>query len=205
MRKFAKEEKTLRQLQDWERKHLRMHTKVNYNYALTADDAVRNNRNDEYRKLFVTKEYEFISDTSRHFALGQYGGTVRDWLHGIYQQIEVFRERHAMRMQLDKMLRDDPLYDNMEQVFYTLAAQMLHLLNFFQYDRIGNDKYRAAMQKHIAKLMQRTEQLLDCYGAYLSFQGTSAALLDDSPEIERIQIAVESMQEALEQSRRTAE
>ena len=205
MRKFAKEEKTLRQLQDWERKHLRMHTKVNYNYALTADDAVRNNRNDEYRKLFVTKEYEFISDTSRHFALGQYGGTVRDWLHGFCHQIEVFRERHAMRGRLDRLLREDSLYDSMEQLFYTFSAQMLHLLDFCQYDRIANDEYRTAIQKHVDKLMQRTEQLLDCYGAYLSFQGTSAALPDDSQEIERIQIAVESMQEALEQSRGTAE
>lgn len=200
MRKFAKEEKALRQLQDWEKKHLRMHTKVNYNYALTADAALNNNRNDEYRKFFVTKEYEFVSETARRFPLGTHGETVKEWLHGICQQIEVFRERHAMRMQLDKMLRDDPLYDNMEQVFYTLAAQMLHLLNFFQYDRIGNDKYRAAMQKHIAKLMQRAEQLLEYYGSYLSLQGTAAAIPDDAPEIDRIQIAVESMQDALEQT-----
>ncbi|MBR6107559.1 MAG: hypothetical protein IKQ39_06085 [Oscillospiraceae bacterium] len=205
MQKFAKEEKTLRQLQDWEKKHLRMHTKVNYNYALTADAALNSNRNDEYRKFFVTKEYEFVSETSRRFPLGRHGETVKEWLHGICQQIEVFRERHAMRGQLDRILRDDPLYDSMEQVFYTLAAQMLHLLNFFQYDRIANDKYRATMQKHIGRLMQRSEQILEYYGAYLTIQGTPAAVTDDAPELDRIQIAVESMQDALEQTRRRSE
>ncbi len=202
MRKFTKEEKTLRQLQDWGKKHIRMRTKVNYNFALTADEALNGNRNDEYRRYFITKEYEYISDTSRHFPLGEYGETVRDWVLSIHRLAEVFRERHDMRAQLEKLLRDDPLYDRMEEIFYTFTARILHLLSFFQFDRIGNEQYRETMQNQIEKLMQRTELLLDYYGSYLSFQ-VSSAYTDDTDEIDHIRIAVEAMQEALEQSKGT--
>ena len=200
MQRFTKEEKTLRQLLEWGRKHLRMRTKVNYNFALTADDALNRNRNDEYRRCFVTNEYEYISDTARHFPLGEYGETVNGWLQSVRQLTEVFRERHDMRTQLEKLLRDDPLYDRMEAIFYDLAARMLHLLSFFQYDRIGNDRYREAMQSRIGNLLQRSGLLLDYYGSYLSFQ-SSSAYADDTDEIDHIQIAVEAMQEALEQSK----
>ncbi len=202
VQKFTKEEKTLRQLQDWGKKHIRMRTKVNYNFALTADEALNGNRNDEYRRYFITKEYEYISDTSRHFPLGEYGETVKEWMHSVSHLIEVFHERHDMRAQLDKLLRDDPLYDRMEEIFYTFAARILHLFCFFQYDRISNDQYRETMQKQIGKLIQRADLLLDYYGSYLSFQ-VSSAYTDDTDEIDHIQIAVEAMQEALEQSKGT--
>lgn len=201
MRRFAKEERVLRQLQDWGKKHLRMRTKVNYNFTLPADKAVNKNRNGEYRHHFITKDYEFVSDTAQHFSLGTYGETIKEWLNGIGHLISVFRERRAMREQLEKFLRDDVLYDRMEQVFYELAAQMLHLLSFCQYDRIANDKYREMIQKRIAKLLERAQTLLEYYGSYLSLQGSSA-YADETIEIDRIQIAVESMQETLEQSRR---
>lgn len=200
MRKFAKEEKMLRQLLEWGKKHIRMRTKVNYNFALTADDALNGNRNDEYRRCFVTKEYEYISDTSRHFPLGEYGETVKEWMKRINHIAEVFHERHDMRAQLDKLLRDDPLYDRMEEIFYDLAAVLLHFLSFFQFDRIGNTHYRETMQDQINRLMQRADLLLDYYGSYLSFQATSA-YSDDTDEIDHIQIAVDAMREAQEQSK----
>ena len=61
----------LRQIQGWERKHLRTHTKVNY--ALTVDLLKNDGLDSDFRKYIITKEYTFVSDTSRTFSLGVYG------------------------------------------------------------------------------------------------------------------------------------
>ena len=198
MRRFAKEEKSLRQLQEWQKKHLRMHSKVNYNYALTADAAINGNRNDEYRRTLVVKEFYYVSDTSRRFPLGKYGAVVEGWVLRSNHLIDVFRERHALRMKLRRELRDDLMFDQIEQTFYGIMVQLLHAYSFFQYDRIENDAYRNAGDAQITQLLDRCEQLLEHYGSYLSMQGAEifAAPYDD---VSSIQIAIETMEDALQE------
>lgn len=197
MGKNGRGEKTLRQIQHWERKHLRSHTKVNY--ALTVDLLKNNGMDTDFRRYILTKEYTFISDTARTFSLGNFGETVRNWLHSAVQEIEIFHERQAMRGKLDKTLRADSLFDQMEQVFYGLMAQFLHAVSFFQYDRIGNAVYREYGSAQIKRILDRGTQLLEYYGSYLSMQG-AAAFAEPIDEIGNIKIAVESMQEALRET-----
>gem|GEM_PF-2726064 len=197
MRRFSKEEKMLRQILHWEKKHLRSHTKVNY--ALTVDLLKNDGLNTDYRRYILTKEYYFLSDTSRSFPLGNYGETVKGWLTEAGRLIEVFHERHAMRGRLEKTMREDSLYEQMEMVFYGIMAQFLHAVSFFQYDRIANNEYREAGGGQILRLLGRADKLLEYYGSYISLQG-AAAFADPYDEITGIQIAVESMQEALRQA-----
>ena len=197
MGKNGRGEKTLRQIQHWERKHLRSHTKVNY--ALTVDLLKNNGMDTDFRRYILTKEYTFISDTARTFSLGNFGETVKGWLHSAMQEIEIFHERQAMRGKLDKTLRADSLFDQMEQVFYGLMAQFLHAVSFFQYDRIGNAVYREYGSAQIKRILDRGTQLLEYYGSYLSMQG-AAAFAEPIDEIGNIKIAVESMQEALRET-----
>lgn len=197
MRKYAKEEKLLRQIQNWEKKHLRCRTKVNY--ALTADLLKTDGLDSDFRRCILTKEYTFVSDTSRTFALGIFGETVKGWLSEACREIEIFHERHAMRGKLDKSQREDALYEQMEQVFYGLMAQFLHAVTFFQYDRIGNAVYREYGGGQIVRILERGQRLLEYYGSYLSLQGT-AAFAEPYDEIGNIQVAVETMQEALRDS-----
>lgn len=194
MRKYAKEEKLLRQIQHWEKKHLRSHTKVNY--ALTVDLLKNEGLDPDFRRCILSKEYTFVSDTSRTFSLGIFGEHVREWLTEACREIEIFHERHAMRGKLDKMQREDALYEQMEQVFYGLMAQFLHAMTFFQYDRIGDPVYREYGGSQIKRILARGQRLLEYYGAYLSLQG-AAAFADPYDEISSIQIAVETMQEML--------
>lgn len=197
MRKFAKEEKMLKQIQHWEKKHLRSHTKVNY--ALTADLIKRGDLNTDFRRCIVTKEYAYLSDTSRVFPLNGFGEYVKGWFTKADRLIGIFHERHAMRSRLDKQFRDDSLYDQMEQVFYGIMSQFLHAVSFFQYDRIGDEAYRTASGGQIMRLLNRCDALLEYYGSYLSLQG-AASYSDSSDEISGIQTAVESMQYALREA-----
>ena len=194
MQKFSKEEKILRQIEIWEKKHLRSHTKVNY--GLTFDLIQHDDLNTEYRKLLVTKDYYYVSDTSRRFQLMGFGETVKSWLTEASRSITVFRERHAMRSRLSKEQRDDTLYDRMEQVYYGFMAQFLHAISFFQYDRIANEAYRTGADQKIKLILGKANALLEYYGSYLSLQGASAFVQPDD-EIAGIRVAVESMQEAL--------
>ena len=158
MRRFSKEEKMLRQIQGWERKHLRTHTKVNY--ALTVDLLKNDGLDSDFRKYIITKEYTFVSDTSRTFSLGVYGETVKGWLSEACQAIEIFHERQALRGKLDKLLREDSLYFQMDTVFYGLMAQFLPAITFFQYDRIQNPVYREYGSTQIERLLERSRKLL---------------------------------------------
>ncbi|MBR6719071.1 MAG: hypothetical protein IKI77_12115 [Oscillospiraceae bacterium] len=200
MQKYPKEEKVLRQILGWEKKHLRSRTKVNY--ALTADLLKHDGLNTDFRRYLVTKEYSYRSDTSRTFDLGPYGETVLGWAKRACRQIEVFHERHALRSRLDKELREDGLYEKMEQVFYAIMAQYLHVVSFFQYDRILNAAYRDAGVRTVARILDRADQLLEYYGSYLSLQGASA-FTEPFDEISGIQVAVEAMQDALRQTHDT--
>lgn len=197
MGKNSKGEKTLRQIQHWEKKHLRSHTKVNY--ALTVDLLKNNGMDTDFRRYILTKEYTFVSDTARTFSLGSCGETVRGWIRSAVQEIEIFRERQAMRGRLDKALRADSLFDRMEQVFYGLMEQFLHAVSFFQYDRIADPVYREYGSAQIMRLLERGTKLLEYYGSYLSLQG-AAAFAEPYDEIGSIQVAVEAMQDALRQS-----
>lgn len=198
MRKYAKEEKLLRQIQGWEKKHLRSHTKVNY--ALTVDLLKTDSMDSDFRRCILSKEYTFVSDTSRTFSLGIYGETVKGWLSEACREIEIFRERRAMRGKLEKSQREDALYEQMEQVFYGLMAQFLHAVTFFQYDRIKDAVYREYGSGQIMRILERGQRLLEYYGSYLSLQG-AAAFAEPYDEIAGIQLAVETMQEALRETR----
>ncbi len=197
MRKYTKEEKTLKQIQHSEKKHLRRNTKVNY--KLTADLIARGDLNTDFRKYLVTKEYAYLSDTSKVFPLYRYGEYVKGWFTKANNLIDVFHERHAMRAKLDKQFREDSLYEQMEQVFYGIMAQFLHAVNFFQYDRVTDNSYRSAAGAQVFRLLNKAGVLLEHYGSYLSLQG-AAAFSDSSEEISGIQLAVESMQDALRES-----
>lgn len=197
MRKYPKEEKILRQIQSWDKKHLRSHTKVNY--ALTVDLLKNDGMDSDFRRYILTKEYYYVSETSRTFALGNYGETVKSWFTQADHVIDVFHERHAMRSKLDKTLRDDELFEQMEQVFYGIMAQFLHAVRFFQYDRIENPAYREQGGGQITRLLNRAETLLEYYGSYLTLQG-AAAFEEPFDEVSSIQIAVETMQDALRRS-----
>ena len=105
MQKYPKEEKMLRQIQNWERKHLRSRTRVNY--ALTVDLLKSNGLDSDFRKYILTKEYSYVSDTSHVFELGIYGETVRKWITEACRLIDIFHERHALRGKMDKHLRED--------------------------------------------------------------------------------------------------
>lgn len=198
MRKYAKEEKLLRQIQGWEKKHLRSHTKVNY--ALTVDLLKNDGLDSDFRRCILSKEYTFISDTSRTFSLGIYGETVKGWLSEACREIEIFHERHAMRGKLEKSQREDALYEQMEQVFYGLMAQFLHAVTFFQYDRMQDAVYREYGSGQIMRILERGQRLLEYYGSYLSLQG-AAAFAEPYDEIAGIQLAVETMQETLREAR----
>ncbi|MCR4759573.1 MAG: hypothetical protein K5705_04795 [Oscillospiraceae bacterium] len=198
MQKYPKEEKMLRQILNWERKHLRSRTKVNY--ALTVDLLKNNGLDSDFRKYIVTKEYSYVSDTSRVFDLGHYGETVKSWLTEACSLIDIFHERHALRGKMEKHLREDGLYEQMERLFYSLMSGFLHTISFFQYDRIMQESYRNAGICLIRRTLGQAQKLLDYYGSYLSLQG-SASLADPSDEVGNIQLAVESMQEALQQAR----
>ncbi|MBR4200549.1 MAG: hypothetical protein IKQ91_04635 [Oscillospiraceae bacterium] len=197
MRRFSKEEKMLRQIQSWERKHLRTHTKVNY--ALTVDLLKNDGMDSDFRKYIITKEYTFVSDTSRTFSLGVFGETVKGWLTEACRKIEIFHERQALRGKLDKVQREDSLYYEMDTVFYGLMAQFLHAITFFQYDRITNPVYREYGSAQIQRILERCEKLLEYYGSYISLQGATA-FAEPYDEISSIQIAVETMQETLRDS-----
>ena len=196
MGRNSKGEKTLRQIQHWEKKHLRSHTKVNY--ALTVDLLKNNGMDTDFRRYILTKEYTFVSDSSRTFSLGNFGETVKGWIRRGVQEIDIFHERQAMRRKLSKTQKADALFDQMEQVFYGLMAQFLHAVSFFQYDRIGNPAYREYGGGQITRILDRGQQLLDYYGSYLTLQG-AAAFAEPFDEIGSIQVAVEAMQEALRQ------
>ncbi len=196
MGRNSKGEKTLRQIQHWEKKHLRSHTKVNY--ALTVDLLKNNGMDTDFRRYILTKEYTFVSDSSRTFSLGNFGETVKGWIRRGVQEIDIFHERQAMRGKLSKTQKADALFDQMEQVFYGLMAQFLHAVSFFQYDRIGNPAYREYGGGQITRILDRGQQLLDYYGSYLTLQG-AAAFAEPFDEIGSIQVAVEAMQEALRQ------
>ena len=198
MQKYPKEEKVLRQILHWEKKHLRSRTKVNY--GLTADLLLRGGMDSEYRRYLITKEYTYLSDTSRTFDLGPYGEIVKAWITEACRLITVFHERHALRSKLTKQFREDALYEKMEQLFYAFMAQFLHTVSFFQYDRIMNESYRTAGMRTVARILERARVLLEYYGTYLSVQGQS--LFADVPdEIGNISLAVESMQQALRETR----
>ncbi|MBR5362156.1 MAG: hypothetical protein IK134_02365 [Oscillospiraceae bacterium] len=197
MGKNSKGEKTLRQIQHWEKKHLRSHTKVNY--ALTVDLLKNNGMDTDFRRYILTKEYTFVSDSARTFSLGNFGETVKGWIRRCVQEIDIFHERQAMRGKLSKTQKADTLFDQMEQVFYDLMAQFLHAVSFFQYDRIGNPTYREYDGGQITRILDRGQQLLDYYGSYLTMQG-AAAFAEPFDEIGSIQVAVEAMQEALRQA-----
>lgn len=194
MSKNSKGEKILRQIENWEKKHLKSHTKVNY--ALTLDLLKNNDLDSEYRRCLLIKEYTFVSDTARTFPLGVFGENVKNWTTKAIQEIEIFHERQAMRRRLDKTQRADTLYDQMEQLFYDLMAQFLHAVSFFQYDRIDNAEYRAAGNAQILRILARGVQLLEYYGSYLSLQ-SAATFTETYDEIGDIRIAVEAMQDAL--------
>lgn len=196
MGRNSKGEKTLRQIQHWEKKHLRSHTKVNY--ALTVDLLKNNGMDTDFRRYILTKEYTFVSDSSRTFSLGNFGETVKGWIRRGVQEIDIFHERQAMRGKLSKTQKADALFYQMEQVFYGLMAQFLHAVSFFQYDRIGNPAYREYGGGQITRILDRGQQLLDYYGSYLTLQG-AAAFAEPFDEIGSIQVAVEAMQEALRQ------
>ena len=196
MGKNSRGEKTLRQIQHWEKKHLRSHTKVNY--ALTVDLLKNNGMDTDFRRYILTKEYTFVSDTARTFSLGHFGETVKGWIRRAVQEIDIFHERQAMRGRLDKTQRADALFDRMEEVFYGLMAQFLHAVSFFQYDRIENPAYREYGGGQIMKILERGQQLLDYYGSYLTLQGSSAFAVPYD-EIGGIRVAVEAMQDALRQ------
>ena len=197
MGKNGRGEKILRQIQHWEKKHLRSHTKVNY--ALTVDLLKNNGMDTDFRRYILTKEYTFVSDSARTFSLGNFGETVKGWLHSAVQEIDIFHERQSMRAKLDKTQRADSLFDQMEQVFYGLMEQFLHAVSFFQYDRIGNAVYREYGSAQIQRVLERGRQILDYYGSYLSLQG-AAAFAEPYDEIGSIQIAVEAMQDALREA-----
>ena len=194
MSKNSRGEKVLRQIQHWEKKHLRSHTKVNY--ALTVDLLKNNGMDTDFRRYILTKEYTFVSDTARTFSLGVFGETVKEWCRRAVQETEIFHERQAMRGRLDKVQRADSLFDRMEDVFYGLMAQFLHAVSFFQYDRIENPAYREYGGGQITRILDRGQQLLDYYGSYLTMQGT-AVFAEPYDEIGNIRVAVEAMQEAL--------
>ena len=198
MQRYPKEEKVLKQILGWEKKHLRSRTKVNY--GLTADLLIHCGLDSEYRKYLITKEFTFLSDSARTFDLGPYGELVKAWMTEACRQITVFRERHAMRSRLDKKLREDSLYEKMEQVFYAVMAQFLHTINFFQYDRIMNESYRDAGVRTVARILERGRLLLEYYGTYLSVQGQST-FAEVGDEIGDISLAVQAMQDALRQTR----
>ena len=200
MQRYPKEEKVLKQITVWEKKHLRSRTKVNY--GLTADLLMHGGLDSEYRKYLITKEFTYLSDSARTFDLGPYGELVKAWITEACRLITVFRERHAMRSRLEKQFREDNLYEKMEQVFYAVMAQFLHTINFFQYDRIMNESYREAGTRTVARLLGKANMLLEYYGTYLSVQGQ--ALFDGTgDEIAAISLAVQSMQDALRQTRGT--
>ena len=202
MQKYPKEEKMLRQIQSWERKHLRSRTRVNY--ALTVDLLKNNGMDSDFRKYIVTKEFSYVSDTSRVFELGPYGETVKEWITGACSLIDIFHERHAMRGKMEKELREDSLYEQMEQLFYALMARFLHTVSFFQYDRIAQESYRNAGVRLIRRIQAEAQKLLDYYGAYLSLQN-AASFSEPYDEVSSIQLAVESMQEALRQTKGRAD
>ena len=196
MGKNGRGEITLRQIQHWEKRHLRSHTKVNY--ALTVDLLKNNGMDSDFRRYILSKEYTFVSDSARTFSLGVFGETVKNWLQNAEQQINIFHERQAMRRKLDKVQRADSLYDQMEQVFYGVMTQFLQMISFFQYDRIADPVYREFGNTQIMRILAHAQQLLDYYGSYLTMQGT-AGFTNSAEEIANIQIAVESMQETLRQ------
>ena len=198
MQKYPKEEKVLKQIMNWEKKHLRSRTKVNY--GLTADLLLHGGMDSEYRKYLITKEYTYLSDTARSFDLGPFGEIVKAWSTEACRQITVFHERHAMRAKLEKQFREDSLYEKMEQLFYAYMAQFLHAVSFFQYDRIKNESYRQAGMRTVARILGQAQMLLEHYGTYLSVQGQTL-FADMQDEIGSISLAVESMQEALRQTR----
>lgn len=198
MQKYPKEEKVLKQIMHWEKKHLRSRTKVNY--GLTVDLLKNNGLDSEYRKYLITKEFTYLSDSARTFDLGPYGETVRSWIMEACKMITVFHERHDMRSRLEKQFRDDNLYEKMEQVFYAVMAQFLHTVNFFQYDRIMNESYREAGIRTIAHILARGKMLLEYYGTYLAVQG-QAVFPETADEIGSIAVAVQAMQDALRQTR----
>lgn len=197
MGKNSKGEKILRQIEHWEKKHLKSHTKVNY--ALTIDLLKNNDMDSEYRRCLLIKEYTFVSDTARTFPLGVFGETVKEWTSKALREIEIFHERQALRRKLDKIQRADALFDQMEQVFYDLMAQFLQAVSFFQYDRIGNAEYRASGSEQIMRILVRGAQLLEYYGSYLTLQ-SAATFAEPYDEIGDIRIAVEAMQDALRQN-----
>jgi len=195
MGKNRKGEKILKQLRTWEADHLRLSTRVRY---VSPD---RNNNDapgfSGMPRCIVFREYEFISDSKKRFALGEHGEAVAEWIQQINREIDIFYDRQAMRSRLNKSLRKDTVYDRMEQLFYSLGEQAYHLLCFFQYDRIADDQYREAMQKQIGTLMTQLDNVLDYYSSYLDILGTSVSMANDE-EIDQIRIAVESMKDALE-------
>ena len=87
MGKNGRGEKTLRQIQHWEKRHLRSHTKVNY--ALTVDLLKNNGMDSDFRRYILSKEYTFVSDSARTFSLGVFGETVKNWLQNAEQQINI--------------------------------------------------------------------------------------------------------------------
>lgn len=196
MGKNGRGEKTLRQIEHWEKRHLRSHTKVNY--ALTVDLLKNNGMDTDFRRYILSKEYTFVSDSARTFSLGIFGETVKGWVQNAVREINIFHERQAMRRKLDKTMRTDSLYDQMEQVFYGVMTQFLQLISFFQYDRIADPVYREYGNAQILRILAQGQQLLEYYGSYLTMQGT-AAFTNSAEEIADIQIAVESMQETLRQ------
>jgi len=186
----------LRQIEHWDKRHLRTRTRVNY--ALTIDQLKSDSMDpNSHKKCIVTKEFTFVSDTTRVFQLGIYGELVRKWIEQACRLIVVFHERHDMRGRLERFFREDSLYERMEEIFYSLMAQFLHSVNFFQYDRIENDEYRNSAGGRIAHILERADNLLGLYGSYLSVQGSSV-YADTAEDLIGIREAVSAMQEVFQ-------
>lgn len=115
---------------------------------------------------------------------------VKDLFRAINEQTEQFEQRLKQRRRLEKQLRDDPLFDRMEDLYYTLTTQILQTLTVCSFECLKDTTYQP--RRVLQELMERNQNLLRYYSDYL-FALTQATFRDTQQDREMIAQTVLAM------------
>lgn len=121
---------------------------------------------------------------------------VKDLFNVIREQSAQFEQRQKQRHKLGKQLRDDPLFDRIEDLYYTLATQMLQTLAVCSFECLKDTTYQP--RRVLQDLMERNQALLRYYSDYL-FALTQATFRDTQQDREMIAQTVQAMADVVRQ------
>lgn len=142
----------------------------------------------------------FRSDSGNTFALGSRADEIYALAAKAAMLVQMFRERRLSRRAMPRLLRKDPLLDQIEDGFLSALDQYLCEMRMFQYDRVSDPGYGTDILLRARFLLENAEGLVQHYGDYMLALTRSAAM-DTKGDRERIEAAVRGMQTAVAQTR----